>query len=119
MSLDNDGFDLTQEPKKVFVNFLIFNMKMIETQIYFSGTVSAAVRSLRGLIGSLSEKSQKTLKPQLQKLTEFSNNGRFTSSDIETIYQVVCAYLHKTYLKDVGIAQPRHRSTKLEVPTNV
>ena len=116
MNLDNDGFDLTQEPKKVFVNFILFNMKIIETQIYFSGTVSAAVTSLRGLIGSLNQQSQKKLKPELEKLKEYASNGRFTRLDIETIYQDVSAYLHKTYLKEVGIAHPRHKSDKLEVP---
>jgi hypothetical protein len=102
LSLDDNGFDLTQEPKKVFVNLIIWNMKIIETQIYFSGIVSAAVRSLRGLIGSLSENSQKKLESQLKQLKDFSDNGRFTSGDIEEIYQQVSAYLHKTYLAEVN-----------------
>jgi len=75
--------DFTAEPKKVFVNFLIFNLKQIEWQIYFDGTATSAIKSLRGLIGSLDEKSQKKLEKEYAKLVKFNKLG----SLLERVYE--------------------------------
>lgn len=93
--------NLSQEPKKILCNFLIFTMKQIQSQIFFEGTVTAAVTSLRGLIKSLDDKSHEALKTELDKLTKFAENGRFTRMDVEELYQSVCAYLHQTYLREI------------------
>lgn len=97
-----EGFDLTQEPKNVFVSFLIYNMKQIEFQIFFSSHSSSAIRSLRGLIGSLSKEAQKKLKKEYDKLREWDQTGRCTRLDLENVYNTVCAFLHTTYLAEVS-----------------
>ncbi len=109
-------FDFDQEPRKVFINFLIYNMKQIEFQIFFTRKLSPAVKSLRGLIGSLDAKSQKTLKRLYESLVRFDATGNFQRSDVEHIYNEVCAYLHKTYLKEMWLARPKYGPDRLEVP---
>lgn len=111
-----ENFDLTQETKKVFANFLIFNMKQIEFQIFFSRDVAAAIRSMRGLIGSLDEKGHKKLDSQLKRLEEFDAGRGCSRLEIEQIYREICAYLHKAFLREQYFARPRYQSGKLEVP---
>jgi len=101
MSWGENPADFTGEPKKVFVNFLIFNMKQIEAQIFFGGSARAAIISLQGLIGSLDEKSQKKLVDEYSQLTKFENNGTASKTEIKGIYNKVCAYLHETYLEEL------------------
>ena len=105
----SEDFDLTQEPRKVFVNFLIFNMKLIEQKIFFDGEATSAIRPLRGLIKSLDSKSQKRLKPQLDRLLRYERDIRLCSrEEIEHTYGEVSTYLHATYLKEAFYARPRH-----------
>jgi len=108
--------DFTGEPRKVFVNFLIFNLKQIEAQIFFGGAATTAIKSLRGLIGSLDKKSQKKLEKQYAKLVKFDNNGTCGRNEIEDVYRKVCAYLHEKYLKETYYARPKFESSKLGVP---
>ncbi len=75
MAFDEINWD--QEPRKVFVNFLIYNMKQIEFQIYFTRKLSPAVKMLRGLLGSLDFDSQATLKEQMEALQRFDATGNF------------------------------------------
>jgi len=93
--------DFTGEPRKVFVNFLIFNLKQIEWQIFFGGTATSAIKSLQGLIGSLDGKSQKKLEEEYNQLIKFENNGTCGRNEIINIYRKVCAYLHETYLEEL------------------
>ena len=102
MSWGESPADFTGEPRKVFVNFLIFNLKQIEAQIFFGGSATSAIKSLRGLIGSLDKKSQKRLKDEYDMLIKFENNGTSVRTDIEDAYRKVCAFLHDTYLSEVS-----------------
>ena len=117
MSWGESPGDFTGEPRKVFVNFLIFNLKQIEAQIFFGGAATAAIKSLRGLIGSLDKKSQKALAEQYKQLIKFDNNGTCGRTEIEDVYRQVCVYLHKEYLKEAYYAKPLHPSKgKMVVP---
>jgi len=118
MSWGESPADFTGEPRKVFVNFLIFNLKQIEAQIFFGGPATAAIKSLRGLIGSLDEKSQKKLEQEYNQLIKFDNNGTCGRTEIEDVYRKVCMYLHKEYLKEGYYAKPlRPSKGKMVVPT--
>ncbi len=109
-------FDFDQEPRKVFVNFLIYNMKQIEFQIYFTRKLSPSVKMLRGLIGSLDFKSQDALKNQKEALQRFDATGNFQRGDVEKIYDEVCGYLHETFLKEFNYATPKFTSDRLVLP---
>jgi len=102
MSWGESPGDFTGEPRKVFVNFLIFNLKQIEAQIFFGGAATTAIKSLRGLIGSLDKKSQKALTKPYNKLLKFDNNGTCGRKEIEDVYREICAFLHDTYLSEVS-----------------
>jgi len=101
MSWGESPADFTGEPRKVFVNFLIFNLKQIEAQIFFGGSASSAIISLQGLIGSLDEKSQKKLEEEYNQLRKFESTGTCGRAEIINIYRKVCAYLHETYLEEL------------------
>ena len=116
MSWGESPADFTGEPRKVFVNFLIFNLKQIEAQIFFGGSATSAIKSLRGLIGSLDKKSQKKLEKEYSLLIKFENNGTSVRTDIEEVYRKVCAFLHENYLKEGYYAVPKFGSSKLSVP---
>ena len=114
----SEDFDLNQEPRKVFVNFLIYNIKEIEGQLFFGGRTSLAIRGLRGLISSLDEKSQKALEKHYNKLMGYESNILMLESktDLEKIYREVSAFLHNSYLKEAGVRalnpKPMHISRK-------
>jgi len=110
--------DFNQEPRKVFINFLIWNIKEIETQLFYGGRTSHAIRLLQGLISSLDQKSQKALETQFDKLLGYESNILTLSSRTElvTIYKATLAFLHETYLKEVQFARPKYKPSKLEVP---
>ena len=95
--------DFLGEPRKVFINFLIWNLKEIETQLFFGGRASQAVSRLRGLISVLDVKSQQQLEPQLKKLLEFDGGKPYYKTDVEIIFREVTAYLHETYLKELRL----------------
>jgi len=117
MSWGESPADFTGEPRKVFVNFLIFNLKQIEAQIFFGGAATTAIKSLRGLIGSLDKKSQKALTEPYNKLLKFDNNGTCGRKEIEDVYREVCAFLHDNYLKEGYYAKPlRPSKGKMGVP---
>ena len=107
--MSSEDFDLNQEPRKVFVNFLIYNIKEIEGQLFFGGRTSLAIRGLRGLISSLDGKSKKTLKKHYDKLIGYETNILTLNSktELETIFQEVLTYLHENYLKEAFFAKPR------------
>jgi len=102
--------DFLGEPRKVFINFLIWNLKEIETQLFFGGRASQAVSRLRGLITSLDPESKKKLEPQLKKLQQFDAGTPYYKADVETLFNEVCSHLHASYLKEVSYATPRRPS---------
>ena len=107
--MSSEDFDLNQEPRKVFVNFLIYNIKEIEWQLFFGGRTSLAIRGLRGLISSLDGKSKAKLKQHYDKLIGYESNLLTLNSktELETIFQEVLTYLHENYLKEAFFAKPR------------
>lgn len=118
MSWGEKPEDFIGEPKNVFVNFLIWNLKNISTFLFYNRQFSKAIGPLMETIASLDDKSQKKLKNQYKQLEAFwVGENKPTSMELETIYREVVAYLHKTYLKQAFFAKPRFRSDKLKVPT--
>lgn len=109
--------DFQGEPRKVFINFLIWNIKQIEDKIYFQHRLSTAIIPLMGLIDSLDAKSKEGLKGQYAKL-EGMSRGKvgLDYGDVEAIYREALSYLHETYLKEVRFAMPKYPHGKLEVP---
>ena len=117
MSWGEKPEDFTGEPHKVFINFLIWNIKQIETCIYMFRRGTLASHMLMGLIDSLDDKSKEKLKKEYLELIAFRGGTRtMLVGDAERIYRVVLNHLHDTYLRAVGYAIPRFKSEKLEVP---
>jgi len=52
--------DFVGDPRKVFINYLIFLIKEIESRIYLYSKVSTAIVPLMGLVDSLDDKSKST-----------------------------------------------------------
>ena len=110
--------DFNQEPKKVFVNYLIWTSKIVEESLFMGGRVSLAVRAMRGLIAKLDEKSKEKLKPQLDRLLEIESNMLTLNSrtDLEQIFSEILSYLHESYLKEVNFARPTYSPQRLDLP---
>lgn len=109
--------DFSGEPRKVFINFLIWNIKSIEDRIYFYSKVSTAIVPLMGLIDSLDKKSKKTLKKQYDKLKAMKEGkAGLHNGVVEEIYREVLTYLHSSYLAEVRWAKPKYPHSKLGVP---
>ena len=120
MSWGEHPSDFTGEPRKVFINFLIWNLKQIEEILYFTRRTSLAIRPLMGLVDSLDSKSKKALKNQYQKLQAMREGTVAVSREnIDEIYRNVLTHLHENYLQEVGIAFPRRPSKdRMGLPPN-
>jgi len=111
--------DFSGEPRKVFINFLIWNIKQIEDRIYFFSKVSTAIVPLMGLIDSLDKKSKETLKEQYELLKAMKEGKRGMHNGIvEQTYREILTYLHENFLQEVRFARPKYPHSKLEVPKN-
>lgn len=109
--------DFAGEPRKVFINLLIWSIKQIEYKIYYVSKVSTAINPLMGLIDSLDKKTKKTLKTQYDQLKGIKEGKiGLGQGDIEGIYREVLTYLHNTYLAEVRFATPKYPRGKLGVP---
>lgn len=98
------SIDYSQDPRKVFVNFLLWNIKEIEGQIYFSsGRSRQATRLLTGLIDSLDQNSKEKLKDQYERLTLMKAP---LPGDLEQLYRDIMTYLHQTYLQEFIHVRP-------------
>lgn len=106
--------DFNQEPKKVFVNWLIWTGKIVEESLFMGGKTSTAVRAMRGLIAKLDQKSKAKLKPQLDRLLAIEQNVLTLNSktELENIFSVIISYLHDTYLKESYFARPLNPDPK-------
>ena len=116
----SEPVDFNQEPRKVFVNYLIWTSKIVEESLFMGGKTSMAVRAMRGLINKLDEKSKEKLKPQLDRLLEIEQNVLTLNSktELEEIFSTILSYLHNTYLKESYFARPKYPSkTELEWQT--
>lgn len=111
--------DFLDEPKKIFVALLIWELKIISEELFLGGKFSKAISSIRGLVSVLDEKSKKVLKPQLDKLIEYERNINVlkTREDAEQIFRAISSYLHKSYLKEITSAKPiRPSKERMRVP---
>ena len=104
----SNPLDFNQEPKKVFVNYLIWTAKIVEESLFMGGKISLAVRAMRGLIAKLDETSKKKLKPQLDRLMEIESNMLTLNSrtDLEILFSDILSYLHDVYLKESYYVTP-------------
>jgi len=109
--------DFSGEPRKVFINFLIWNIKSIEDRIYFLSKVSTAIVPLMGLIDSLDKKSKKALKTQYAQLKGMKEGkASLHNGVVEGIYREILTYLHENFLQEVRLARPKYPPSKLGVP---
>ena len=105
--------DFVGDPRKVFINYLIFLIKEIEYRIYLCSKVSTAIVPLMGLIDSLDETSKDKLKTQYEQLKGMKEGKvRIQNGVVEELYRMVLTYLHGTYLAEVRWAKPRYPSDR-------
>ena len=106
MSFGEDlGFD--QEPRKMFISFLILNLNQIFQKIS-ARNHTLAIRPLRILIASLDRGSKKKLEQQHKQLKSFEANINLCSREkLEQIYEDTLNYLHDTYLVEARHARPK------------
>jgi hypothetical protein len=107
------SIDFSQEPRKVFLNLLLWNIKIVEDAIYVRGRDNDAISLLMGLIDSLDDASKKRLDRQHKKLLAFQQATEILyPGQIEQIYREVLTYLHETYLREVNYVRPLNPKPK-------
>jgi len=118
MSWGDSPADFVGEPRKVFINYLIWQLKQIEWRIYYERRSSLAIRPMRGLIASLSKESKKSLEGEYKQLQSFEANVNLASREVvEQIFWSVNNFLQDTYLKETRFAKPiRPSKDKMGVP---
>lgn len=92
--------DFSQEPKKVFLSFLI--KQMSEAQFYIfvaNGQKPKGLEILDGVISSLNETSQNSLKDDHDLIRRGSMTGG-PKIDAREMYQKISKFLAKTYLEE-------------------
>lgn len=92
--------DITQEPRKVFLSFLIDRLKVANFFIFVQLTPNeaAGLNVLDGIIASLNEDSQKKLADDWDQIRQGAY-GKLRVNARE-LYGKVSAYLAKTYLEE-------------------
>lgn len=113
--MENTEIDFTQEPRNVFVNMLIWNLKGIEESLYsvINFDANSVARKIIGLIDTLDAGSQKTLEPQRKHLEEMTRGTKPRNfNDLADLYRTVSSYLHKTYLAEAFRARPMNRNPR-------
>jgi len=118
MSWGEKPADFVGEPRKVFINYLIWQLKQIEWLIYYQRRYISAIRPLRALVASLSKESKKSLEGQYKQLQSFEANINLCSREtLEQIFYSVNSFLQDTYLKETRFAKPiRPSKDKMSVP---
>jgi len=93
------GEDFDKEFRNMYVSFLIRNITVVESHLFFEGNPIHAILPLRGLISSLDSDSKEILKEQRKQLDSFEENVKNCStSKMYKIYDTVMSYLMDTYL---------------------
>ena len=111
--------DFLGEPKKVFVNWLIWTGKMIEIELYMGGRISHAIEMMLGIINKLDDSSFKKLKPQYDLLLKYEQNTHLITSkeELRKVNREISHHLHNTYLKETYYAKPMRPSKgRMEIP---
>jgi len=112
----SEPLDFNQEPKKVFINLLIWDIKIIQTLLYLQDKPLSAIVPMMGTIDSLDENSKKMLTKEREQLASFCKNTNLcTTQEMHRIYSKVLNYLHSGLLKNF-LARPKHPSEHISVP---
>jgi hypothetical protein len=107
----SDPIDFLGDPRKNFVALLIWDIKIIQTQIYLERKPLRAVSSLMGLIDTLDADSKKKLENQYKKLDDIFHNALLaTTEDIQKLFRQILSFLHTTYLRETHFAKPMRPS---------
>jgi len=101
--------DPNADPKNSFINYLIWEFKIITPMLYGQGRyLSEVAGPLRGLIDNLDENDKKALAVEYEKLRKYEkNHGFLNRNDFEDIYRNILSYVHKKYLQEI-LAKPRN-----------
>jgi len=96
--MSSESIDFSQEPKKVFLSYLIKQLSLAEFYIFVSIDDARGLNVLDGIIDSLNEASQTALK----EIHDEINRGSFGKkrTNARDMYAKVSAYLAKTYLEE-------------------
>lgn len=99
--MSSGTIDFTQEPRKVFLSFLIDRLKVANWFIFVMTIPNdmAGLNVLDGIISSLNEDSQKALKDDWDKIRAASKVGG-AKVDARAMYANVSKFLAKTYLEE-------------------
>lgn len=99
--MSQETLDFTQEPKKVFLGFLIDRMKVANYFIFIAGQDARGWDILDGVIKSLNEDCQKHLTKQTEALEgAMYNRQSCTSQRTRKIYAEIYMFLTKTYFEE-------------------
>lgn len=100
--MSSESVDFTQEPKKVFLSFLIKQLSLAHYFIYVTVDEARGLNVLDGLIDSLNEASKQALKDEHDQARE----GSYSHKRVNTreLYAKVATYLSKTYLEECNFS---------------
>jgi len=116
--MSSESIDYSQEPKKIFVAFLIKYMSLANYYIFvLVGQQSKGLEILDGVISSLGEGHQESLKELHGKVRRGSMQGG-PRVDAREVYQELSRYLARTYYEEcnIGIIPTSTLKTDQEAP---
>jgi len=115
----SEPLDFNQEPKKVFINLLIWDIKIIQTLLYLHDKPLSAIVPMIGIIDSLDENSKQKLTEERKELISFCKNTNLcTTAEMQRIYSKILNHLHSGLLKNAFLARPKHPSENIGVPSS-
>lgn len=110
--MSSETLDFSQEPKKIFLAFLIKQMSLANFYIYDCCDEARGLNVLDGIIDSLNEDHQKALVKQHDLIVR----GAYGKQRVEVrrLYSEVYRYLAKTYLEECNFGTVPTSTLKIE-----
>lgn len=112
--MSSASIDFSQEPKKVFLSFLIKQLSEAQFYIFVAlGQQPKGLEILDGVISSLNEQSQKALSKEHQLIRSASLSGG-PKCCAKEMYSVISQFLAKTYLEECSFGVIPTSALKVE-----
>jgi len=105
-------YDAHDEPKKYFVNNLIWMLTELDKLIYFRKESTLRIlEPLQGIIDFLPKNDKDQLQDVNDEIERYLVNINLLKNrkQIKKLYRKISDYLHETHLKEVGSAKPRFK----------
>jgi len=113
-------YDAHDEPKKYFVNNLIWMLTELDKIIYFRKESNLRIlEPLQGIIDFLPKNDKDQLQDVNDEIERYLVNVNLLKNrkQIKKLYRKISDYLHETHLKEIGAKPKFKRKGHLTVPS--